>query len=256
MAPLMPLAALGAFVLIRQRRWALVLGLLALGPGVAAFLVYLGARGVFVSTRYADAIDLALLFTAGMGLGSLDAPAVRRFVRRSVSVERRRMLAPMLVPILVGTLAGLAFAPDGLLDATVRTKILTQVRLHANEQRAMAAIRAELRNPSPCLIAARASGTQARSTVIVPSRLRVQAIVDLRLALTDVAKPGGIIKVAGVPVPGQIVYHDRLDAETDKRFAIYEIDHPVILGTSRLVPLLVDATRGLWVIRVDDATCS
>lgn len=251
-APLLPLAALGAFVLIRQRQWALVLGLLALGPGVAAFLVYLGARGIFVSARYADAIDLALLFTAGMGLLAIDAPLVRRLLSRSVPAVRRWVF----VPVVAGALAGLAFAPIGLLDTTVRNTILTQVRLHANEQRAMAAIRAELRSPSACLTAARASGVPVRSMVIVPSRLRVQAVVDLGLPLTEVAKPGGITKVAGIPAPGQIIYHDRLDAETGKAFAIYEIDHPVTLGAVRLVPLLADAKRSFWVVRVDQATCT
>jgi hypothetical protein len=250
-AALLPLAALGVFVLIRRRQWALVLGLFALGPGVAAFLVYLGARGIFVSARYLDPVDLALLFCAGIGLVALDVPALRRLVRRTFPDDRRRIL----VPLLVGALAALAFAPIALLDTAIRNTILTQVRLHANEPRAMAAIRAELAAPSACLTAAQASGVKARSTVVVPSRLRAQAVVDLGLTLNDVAKPGGITTVTGVPVAGQIIYHDRLDGETDKHFAIYEIDHPVTLGAVRLVPLLADAKRALWVIRVDPATC-
>jgi hypothetical protein len=251
-APLLPLAALGAFVLIRRRRWALVAGLLAFGPGIAAFLVYLGARHIFVSARYADAIDLALLFTAGIGLGAIDLPVVRRQLRRSFPVYRRRFV----VPLLAGALAGLAFAPIGLLDATVRNTILTQVRLHANEQRAMAVIKAELASPSACLTAARASGVPVRSMVIVPAHVRVQAVVDLDLPLKQVARPSGITAVAGVPVAGQIVYHDRLDDPTGKRYTIYEIDHPVTLGDVRLVPLLADAKRSFWVVRVDQATCT
>jgi hypothetical protein len=251
-APLLPLAVLGGVVLIRRRQWALVLGLLALGPGVAAFLVYLGARGIFVSARYADSIDLALLFTAGMGLVALDAPLVRRLLTRSFPVLRSRVVVPMVA----GSIAGLAFAPFGLLNASVRNTILTEVRLHANEQRAMAAIRVELASPSACLTAARASGVPVRSMVIVPARLRVQAVVDLGLPLTEIDRMSGITRVAGVPAPGQIIYHDRLDAETGKAFTIFEIDHPVTLGAVRLVPLLADPKRSLWVIRVDQATCT
>jgi hypothetical protein len=251
MAPLLPLAAIGAFILVRQRRWPLALGLLALGPGVAAFLVYLGFRGVFVSARYVAPIDMSLLFTAGLGLPAVDAPTVRRWLSGTLPIDRHRVL----VPVLVGVLGALFFAPKGIVDSSTRTFIATQVQLHANEQRAMAAIRAELGSPSACLTAARSSDPPVHSTVIVPSRLRVQAVVDLDLPLTDVAKPSGITRVAGLPAPGQIVYHDRLDGQTDKSYAIYEIDHPVVVGAVRLVPLLADVKRGMWVIRVDDAAC-
>jgi hypothetical protein len=251
MAPLLPLAALGAYMLVRQRRWPLALGLLALGPGVAAFLVYLGARGVYVSARYVAPIDMSLLFTAGLGLASLDAPMVRRRLSQARAINRHRML----VPVMAGALSALALAPIGPLDSIVRKTISKQVQLHANEQHAMAVIRAELASPSACLNAARSAAAQVRSTVIVPSRLRVQAVVDLDLPLTEVAKPGGITMVAGLPAPGQIVYHDRLDGQTDKSYALYEIDKPVTVGTVRLVPLLADVKRGMWVIRVDEAAC-
>jgi len=250
-APILPLAAFGAFVLLRQRRWPMVLGLLALGPGVSAFLVYLGARGIFVSNRYLAPIDLSLLFTAGIGLSALDAPQVRRLVRRINSIGQRTVLAPLLV----GSVAALALAPVGLLDHTTRGTIARQIQLHANEQQAMAAIRTELAAPSSCLQAARASDVVPLSTVIVPSRLRVQAVVDLDLPLTEVSKPDGITLAAGLPVPGQIVYHDRLDGQTSKAYAIYEIDQPVVIGAIRLVPLLADATHGFWVIQVDNASC-
>lgn len=251
-APLLPLAGLGAFVLLRRRQWPLVVGLLALGPGVAAFLIYLGARSIFVSNRYLAPIDLSLLFTAGMGLTALDVPQVRRVVRRFKSIESRRVL----VLAIVGVVAALALAPIGLLDATTRATISTQVQLHANEPRAMAAIRAELASPSACLTAARAADPKLRATVIVPSRLRVQAVVDLGLSLNDVTKPGGIRLIAGLPAPGQIVYHDRLDGQTGASYAIYEIDHPVVDGADRLVPLLADPVHGFWVIRVDSAGCT
>jgi hypothetical protein len=252
MAPLVPLAALGALVLVRQRRWPLAIGLLALGPGVAAFLVLLGARGTFVSARYLAPIDLSLLFTAGLGLTTLDVPIVRRWLGRTLSLDRSRVV----VPLLVGAFAALAFAPNGLIDATTRHAILNQVQLHANERRAIAAIRVELAAPSACFEATRSSAARARSTVIVPSRLRAQAVVDLDLPLTDVAKPGGITMSGGLPAAGQIVYHDRLDGQTSSSYAVYEIKAPVTKGAVRLVPLLADATRGLWVIRVDDASCS
>jgi hypothetical protein len=251
-AAILPLVALGAFVLLRRRQWPIVVGLLALGPGVAAFLVYLGARGIFVSNRYLAPIDLSALFTAGMGLGALDAPQVRRLIRRTLSAGRRTVL----VPLLVGVFAALALAPIGLLDATTRGTISTQIQLHANEQRAMTAIRAELRAPSACFAAARAAAPAGHPTVVVPSRLRVQAVVDLDLRLTQVTKPGGIALVGGLPAAGQIVYHDRLDGQTTQAYALYEISQPVVKGDIRLVPILADPAHGFWVVRVEAAGCS
>jgi len=248
---LLPLVALGAFVLLRRRQWPLVIGLLALGPGVALFLVYLGARSIFVSNRYLAPIDLSALFTAGVGLSALDVPQVRHFIRGIRSIESRH---PMTLAI-VGVVAALALAPIGLLNATTRTTISKQIQLHANEPRAMAAIRAELASPSACRTAARSADPNLQ-VVIVPSRLRVQAVVDLGLSLNEVAKPDGIKLIGGLPAPGQIIYHDRFDGETGASWAVYEVDHPVVAGTDRLVPLLADRAHGLWVIRVDSAACT
>ena len=248
---LLPLVALGAFVLLRRRQWSLVIGLLALGPGVAAFLVYLGARSIFVSNRYLAPIDLSALFTAGVGLTALDVPLVRRVIRRTRSIESRRVM----ILAMVGVFAALALAPIGLLNATSRTTISKQIQLHANEPRAMAAIRAELAAPAACRTAARAADPGLQ-VVSVPSRLRVQAVVDLGLSLDEVSKPGGIKLIRGLPAPGQIIYHDQFDGETAASWAVYEVDHPVIDGDDRLVPLLADPAHGFWVIRVDSASCT
>jgi hypothetical protein len=250
-APLVLLAALGAAQLIRRRWWPVGLGLLALGPGVAGFLVFLGLRGVFVSERYLASIDLALVFTAGLGLSAVDVPTIRRRLGQIQSVGRLRFAVPMLA----GAIAALALAPSGLTDGVTRQSIGKQVRLHANEQRAMAVIRTELAAPTACFASSRASTSPDRAAVIVPSRLRVQAVVDLGLGLDVVTKPGGLIKVDGVPSAGQIIYHDRLDGQTGAPYAIYEINAPVVKGAVRLVPLLADAKQGEWVIRVDDASC-
>jgi hypothetical protein len=248
---LLPLVALGAFVLIRRRQWPLVVGLLALGPGVAVFLVYLGARSIFVSNRYLAPIDMSALVTAGMGLTALDVPQVRRLIRRTRPIESRRVL----ILALVGVVAALALAPIGLLNATTRSTISKQIQLHANEPRAMAAIRMELAAPSACRTAARAADPNLQ-VVSVPSRLRVQAVVDLDLPLTEVSKPDGIKRIGGLPAPGQIVYHDRFDGETSAGWALYEVDQPVVDGAIRLVPLLADRSHGFWVIRVDSASCT
>ena len=75
------LAILGLVLLIRQRQNRLVLGLLALGPGVGSFLVFLTVRGTYVSTRYAMPIELAILFLAGVGFGALRVPWLVAWVR-------------------------------------------------------------------------------------------------------------------------------------------------------------------------------
>ena len=72
------LAAVGVALASSTRRWAIVVGLAAATLGVAGFLVFLAARGTFVSPRYVIPVDLGILFAAGLGFGALRAPAFSR----------------------------------------------------------------------------------------------------------------------------------------------------------------------------------
>jgi hypothetical protein len=244
MAPLLPFAALGVVVIVRRRAWPIALGLLALGPGVGGFLIYLAARGTFFSTRYAAPIDLSMVFVAGIGLAALDAPLVRARLGRFVPHGRRAAIAGLAV----GAIAGLAFAPIGVLDQDARATV-------ANEQRAIAAIRPQLgsipswRDAGPAILG-------APPRILVPARVREQVAVDLDLSLNTVfrTQATSIDLAKGRLVPGQIVYHDRLDDSADPRYGALEIETATTVGAVRLVPLLADRAGGIWVILVEGAS--
>ncbi|HEY5630212.1 MAG TPA: hypothetical protein VIR16_11955, partial [Candidatus Limnocylindrales bacterium] len=77
-AGLLVLAVIGWIRLAGQRQWAIAIGLLGLGPGIAAFLLVLAARHTFVSDRYFAGIDVAVAFAAAVGIKavSVELPAV------------------------------------------------------------------------------------------------------------------------------------------------------------------------------------
>jgi hypothetical protein len=215
---------------------------------VAAFLVFLAARGTFVSARYAAPIDLSLLFTAGLGLTIVDVPLIRRRLSRVLRSGRTRQL----LPVAAGAAAALAFAPLGPLDRDVRTVVAEQVRLHANARQAMEVIRDSL-GRVPSWRTTRPDTAQARILVIVPSQLRAQAVVDLDLPLTAVAKAKAsqLNPAKGRPEVGQIIYRDRVDVGDSTAFAIFEVDRQVTIGRFSVVPLLADPIRGMWVVRIE-----
>src|SRR6266511_1005048 len=139
------LAIVGFLSLIRQRRFPLALGLVALGPGVAAFLVFLAARGIFVSTRYAMPIELATLFAAGIGFGSLRIPWLRELLDRAIS---NRGLTWIRVPasaagaiLFAMVSAALLAKPFGPLDRATTQLIRTELKVAVDGDRLVPLVR-------------------------------------------------------------------------------------------------------------------
>jgi len=120
------LAILGLVLLIRQRQNRLVLGLLALGPGVGSFLVFLTVRGTYVSTRYAMPIELAILFLAGVGFGALRVPWLVAWVR---DLMRHRPAWRSNVGIAVPVFAVVVAVLLALLGAALSTATARAIRL-------------------------------------------------------------------------------------------------------------------------------
>ncbi len=248
---LLPLAAAAIYVLISRRRWALAVGLAGVVGGITVLFIAIGIRGTFLSDRYLVPIDLGLLFAAAIGVAVLDAPEIRRWARGRLGPGRGRRC---LVPIAGGLLVALALAPIGPSDAVTRASIATQIRLHANAQRAFATIRANLLVHPSWRGQPASRGFAAHPLLIVPPALRAQAVAELDLPLTDVAYSYApqLDPARGRPTAGTIVYHDRLgDSTSDPRYAFLEIDRPTIIDGLRYVPLLVDRTAGIWVLRVE-----
>jgi hypothetical protein len=87
--PLLALAGIGLATLVARRVWVGVVGLAGLGGGVVVLLFLLAARGTYISARYDEPLDLALLGLAGIGLGALVATVVAAVVAK-VAAGRTR----------------------------------------------------------------------------------------------------------------------------------------------------------------------
>jgi hypothetical protein len=252
-AALLPLAAVAAWLTVSRRQWGLAVGLAGVVLGIATLFIASGTRGTFLSSRYLVPIDLGLLLAAAIGVSALDVPALRRWTARRLRPGWRHVV----LPIAGGLLVALAIAPIAQLDPAVRASITTQIRLHANARRAMAAIRSEL-GPVPDWRGLPASqAISAHPRVIVPVTLRAQAVADLGLPLGDVAYSyrTSLDPVNGLPTAGAIVYHDRRDDDpTDPRYSLLEISEPTTIGAYRYVPILADPAAGMWVVRVENAS--
>jgi hypothetical protein len=251
LAPLLPFALIGGVWLLIRRQWALAVGLAGVVLGISALFVWTGGRGVVLTTRYLAPIDVGLVLAAGIGLSALDVPALRRRLARFVRGSRRSLAAALAV----GAIAGLSLAPSWPLNSAVRSAVAAEVRLHAHAHEAIDAIRQGLGARPSWRGAPASTSISSRPLVVVPAAIRAQAVVDLDLPLTEVAYSYGtwLKPVAGRPGPGAFIYHDALADKPSPRYTAVEIDHPTEIGGQRLVPVLVRAGDGLWVVRVEDA---
>jgi hypothetical protein len=236
------LACLGLVRLVMARQYAVALGLIALGPGVAAFLVFLAIRGIFVSERYVAAIDVAVLAAAGIGLAGLTTDAAAWIADRTggsrLTPGRRQA---------IGIAAALSIAvvlvwPRGPFDVELRQQVRASVQAGVDTDRSIPIIAAALRT----------EGTTAAPAVLVPTSVRPRVVIGLGVSLTSVGSTDRIpIDASGRPLArGQIVLHDRRAELRPESLAVLEISAPTTIGSLRLEPILADPARGLWIIAV------
>ncbi len=69
------LAIFGVAALLRRSAWSILVGLVAFGPGMGAFLIVLAATGQFADPRYLVPIQAAILVAAAVGIGFLASAA-------------------------------------------------------------------------------------------------------------------------------------------------------------------------------------
>jgi hypothetical protein len=246
--PFVVLAAVGAIVLFRRRQWGVLLGLAAMGPGVAAFLVFLAYRRIYISGRYLDPIDLAVIVAAAIGFGAIAIPDLIVGARRITSPATRLLLLT-LVAGLVSVLFAVPFAPT---NRTVRLTIRTSLDVERAAQEARPALRKAIAAIPGATDWPGPSGSQP--ALMVPPLLRPQFVVDLGLPTTQVGGTTGTrLRTDGTyPVVGQIIFHDQLE-EPDPAFDFLEVSSPTRIGSIVITPLLADPTTGIWVDRIDPA---
>jgi hypothetical protein len=249
MGPLVVLAGLGAIVLIRRRAWGVLLGIAAMGPGVGAFLVFLSFRRIYISGRYLDPIDLAVIIAAAIGLGALAIPDVVAAARR-ITAPATRLVLLALAAALVGGLFSAPFAPT---NKTVRLTIRGNLDLERDAAEALPTLRKA--------IAAVPGATDWPGppaghlpALFVPTLLRPQLALDLGLPISQIGgpTPARFTTDGSYPVAGQLIYHDQR-SQPDPAYDFLEVSSPTTMGKIIVTPLLADPTGGVWVDRIDPA---
>jgi hypothetical protein len=235
------LALLGTVRLAWERRYGLLVGVIALGPGVAAFLVSLAARHILVPTRYFAAIDVAVIFAAGLGAAWL-AIAVTNDRTLPAPLHRYRPIAASLLPVGIAAVAALVLS--GLYwqqDPRLRAVVDDNRRLALDTQR----VEPYLASAAPAGLAA-----GAKPSILVPVPVQPRVAVDLRRSLLEIGpSTASRIDIAGgKPSAGQVLFHDRASDGTDPRWSDFETTTTRRVGPITLVPVYTDAPHGIWVI--------
>lgn len=244
------LAVLGVIELLRLRRWALGFAILLLGPGIAAFMLFLALRGTFVPDRYFAPVDIALICGAGFGLRAFR-------LRPGLIAALRGIASPLRTALLVAAVALLAvvITPSwALIGAPGREVVRNQLWLAIDQRAVLAALRNEVAE-RPAITAFPSGDGDGQPTFFVPVRARPAIAVDLGLSLDEVASTYGpnIDLADGYPTVGQVVFHDLHGERYLTGFEPLETDVPVEVDGVRVVPLQVDEHRGYWVVKIEPA---
>jgi hypothetical protein len=245
-APFLLLAALGVFHLAAHRRWPILLGLAALGPGVAAFFVVVSARGLVTLDRYLALMDVAIVIAAAIGTAAIRVPALERLGPRGTTQA-------FAVPALVVT--ALALAPTiGPLDRELTARTRAERVAYADWRALRPTVLREVAATDGVRMPPRERDPVSRQSetpvVLVSARLLPLAAVDLDLRLdrirpleTLVAAPGDL---AGFD--GSLVYHAAGIDISREALAWLQVDAETALDGIRLVPIEVHAGRA-WLLR-------
>jgi hypothetical protein len=241
------LATFAAVVLVLRRRPVELVVISVVPVAVAAFYIASGARGTSISVRYLMPIDLGLVLAAGVGLGLLVDEAGRRITTRRPI--RTGVAAPAAA--VLGAAIAVLLAPVWPLHDI--GPLRTQQASTANAERAFAEL-ARVMPPVPSW-RGQPVPSDAGTIVLLPRRLRAQAVVDLGLPLWASNKSSARLVALknGKVAPGTIVYHDAHADLSRPAWRALEVSEPTKVGTRLVVPLYTDPAAGIWIVRADAA---
>ena len=247
---LVALALVGVAWLVSRRAWVWLCGLGALFAGLLAVLAVYDWRGTYVSFRYYDPAAASLRLAAAFGAAAVASGLLAR-VPRPPALARVRLPAP--VRVALGAAAGMALAaglcsPLATADSGTQDALDEGARASGNTTRAVAALRPlvapEPGRPAPVILASSAY----RLRVAIELGLPLGQVRDLTLAGRTASGTAELLTGA------DFVVHDTNLHDLDR--ALYgplEVTGPAMIEKIRLTPVLVDASRGLYVLRVDRA---
>jgi hypothetical protein len=242
------LALLGTAYLVQRRRWAILVGLAALGPGVLLFLLLLAARATFVPLRYTVPADVALIFAAGVGAGA----AWAWLGARVAWLRRHPALGSVVGVMLLGLLAIVAGWPPSPLDEATRETAARQLDV-ARRERAVSPLLAARLDTLPGGRDVVAASGQAPYALLVPVQLRTVLAVDLAVPLTRIGSTSadGLDPPPGFLAVTDLVYHDAVADPPDERYRLLEVTGPTLVaGGLTLVPFVGAPPPGTWLLEV------
>ncbi|HTS14733.1 MAG TPA: hypothetical protein VMH24_03640 [Candidatus Sulfotelmatobacter sp.] len=251
LAPFSLLAVVGGIWLLRTRRWALALGVAALGPGLVAFLLVLAARGTFVAARYAVPADLAVLFSASLGAAAA-AAGCWTWLRHRAAVARLTGPAGRAVALgAIGVATAAAGWPPALVAAPTQAAATAALGVARDEAAVVPVLEAALQSVPGARDLAAAPG-QRPTTAIIPVAMRTLLAVDLRVPLTRIGSSpvAQLEAAAGGLARTDFVVHDRALDGDDPFYRQLEVAATSTVGDQTLTPLLVDPLHGVWVYAV------
>jgi hypothetical protein len=253
------LAAAGFALLAVRRRWPVLVGLTALGPGVALFLLVLAWRGVYVDARYYLPLELTILFAAGVGLSGLRVPELSGSLRTvQVPVLARHRVGLVAIGLAVGAVVvAVAAAPTiAPIDRAIRADIVQMRDLARTSDLAAPVLSgaiADIPGMRTWPDGSTAGADTGPAPILVPPGIRPRLIVDLGLPIPRVRSidPSRLDPGGSVPADGQLIVIDEGSAIPSEPYLPFEVSQPTDIGGRRLVPLLADPANGAWVVRVD-----
>lgn len=251
------LTVLGGAVLAVRSRWALLVGVVSLGPGTAAFLLLLAARHIFVDDRYLVPIVVAMIFTAAIGLSAISIPEL---APSPSDPPRHRGGAPArwrqaIAALVVAVIAVVSSPTIGPLDRPTRATIVSARHLAQSAERALPAIRTALADRIPGGAASGGSepgGPASTRRVVVPVPIRPRIAVDLGLPLDQVRSYSDPRAwAAGGPSVGELILIVADAALTPSpEAAAFRLSSPATVQGVPLVPLVADPAEGVWLLQV------
>jgi hypothetical protein len=295
-AALLVLALVGGAWLIATRRRAVALALASLAGGVLATLILLAWRAVFISTRYYEEADAAILLAAAVGAAALIGWAAewgaRRLERRATRLSaeqaapqpaaaqpaaqptasrpgvgaRWRALAPGAIAAALALGVVAVDVPTGTVDPQV-----------APSRTAYAALESKIAYLSPILL--RGDGATVTlpgvnypvadptaCQVFVPRQLIPIISIETGAPITALGDSYLAFRDGSYPLkPGQWVLHiaaaDLPRGAGPGVYAPFELSSPTTLVVAdgqrvSVVPVVVDPEHGLWLDRIDEASAS
>ena len=242
-----------------SRRRAVALALASLAGGVLLTLVVLGWRAVYISVRYYEEANAAILFAAAVGAAALIGWSLRRVPGLGAGGDRWRVFAPGLIAAALAIGAVTADVPLGTVDRQI-----------APSRQGYAALETVMPRLSSLL-----AGAEGRTITVQGANYPVADASSCRVFVPRPFLP--VVSVeTGVPVtalgdsylgfrdgkyplkPGQWVLHIAAADGSGGVYAPFEHALPTVLAAAdgqslSIVPVLADPAQGLWLDRVDAA---